>query len=918
MFTTGLRGPLLTALVVPSVLVALLLTLAGRDVGSLIPWLAAAAISLTVSLFVPILGERLTARIQKPYGVSADQGTRPIVRAIIWNGPPMGGVFLRGVTVALLVSAVFVAIASIPQVFAPQGSAVLDGAFAMFFGVFSSLAWWSCGVLTVLSAIEAAKIARPALNETMRYPWNRLVALAVTYILLAQDGIFDSFMGIPTWFLMPVAVLVIVPPYLAHPLRYSASTAESSTARWLSRFGVALTSGQPPALALFPGIVLALFAYVTIDDVLYADILEFLTLTDVLRDLNGWALALVGPIVALRLAATVRPEIGDILPSPVVHLALFAAAMPLLSQHGFLSSAYEYPTAGLMAAVIWALLVVYLARALSKISAIERAGRMGRIASIAASLAGAVMFAVGLTLPLLALLADMPVVNALLLDYVETEEIGRLYQPYFAGIYSIRYLIAVLFFVVALAWNLPESALSLPRYQARPMAIAIGFGVAGCLSWLLGQGLSSLGYGYTLAGTVVGAGFLTLAVTQMASQLTERSNSVLADAIRWLAASRIRAFMPGVSIALYVLLIRPLMYDTLALAAAYEWLAVLAAAAAGILRLRHRLQTEISAVKSGAIPSVVWAKHVQTFETRPDPRALSAAAYEQQYIHDADWSAVWPYLMGLMCREGIPAHHAQAVMIPLRQGLETSSRYPESRASRQRRADALWQSLNIADDVLANCADAPFADSNEQILGELLPEFIESGRWPDAIAAAFASDYAQRGARLDHAVQLAFQLVNEIEPPPRFLRVPFSGGGAKRRARERRERLTTAIREHVLGHRDALALPIAVLAYPTSVHQSQAGALRGSGEIAVIGAAHGVEILSESGPTVQVRTAANRRGYVARDNLVRLPLLPADEAVLRAVYALHDPVIDNGMSSETSETDRDRDGMREREAEAIT
>lgn len=630
-----LRISLPQALLAIFALVTLLVMLAGWDVGPLIPWLVAATISLALSRVVPFLGERFANRTYLR-DAATDRDTRPIVRAILWHGPPMAGVFLRGVTVALVISIVFIAIANVSDSVSFPWTAPSGGNIALFFRVFDSLAWWSFGALATLSVVEAAKVSRPVLNETMPYPWARLLALAITHILLATDGVFDTFLGTPTWFLLPIAMAVIAPPYLVRPLLHLASTAESLRVRWPSRLGVALTSGQPPALVLFPGVWLASSGFDAIDGVRYADFLVSLPLTGFWQDLSGWALVLLGPIIAARLAATFRPGISDILPSPAVYLAGFAAAMVLISERGFLESVYEYPTAGLRVAFIWGVLLLYLSHVLRRIAAIELTGRIKQAASVLGSWAAAVTVAVGLTLPLLALLSDAPVVNALMLDYVETEEIGGLYQPYFAGIHAIRYPIAILFFILALAWNLHQSAFSVSRFQVRPMAVALGFGVVGCLAWLLGLQLSNLGYGFTLAGAVVGAGFLTLAATQMASQLAQNSSSFVADVVRWLAASRVRAFMPGASIALYILLLRPVIYDTLALAAAYEWLAVLAATAAGLLRLRNLLQTEITAVEVGAMPSVVWAGHVQAFETRPDPRALSSSAFERQYVDNAD------------------------------------------------------------------------------------------------------------------------------------------------------------------------------------------------------------------------------------------------------------------------------------------
>lgn len=919
MLASGLRIPLSSAFLALFTLVALLLLLAGWDVGSLVPWLAAATICLALSHVAPILSERFATRIHS-HGTTAEWGTQPIVRAILWHGPPMGGIVLRGVTTALLVSIVFVGIANVPNSVSLHWSAPSGGEITAFFRVFDSLAWWSFGTLASLSVVEATKISRPILNETMPYPWTRLAALAIAHILLAMDGIFDSLLGIPAWFLLPIAITVIVPPYLARPLGYLASATESRRVRWLSRFGVALMNGQPPALALFPGVWLASSSFHAIDAARYADFLVSLRLTGYFQEFNGWALALLGPIIAARLATTFRSGIGDILPSPAVYLAGFVATIVLFSEHGYLDTVYDYPTAGLKAAFLWALLLLYLSGVLRRITVIEITGRIRRTASALASWAAAVTFAVGLILPLLAFLSDIPVVNALLLDYVETHEIGRLYQPYFAGIHAIRHLIVILFLVVALAWNLPESTSSVPRFQIRPMAVALGFGMAGCLSWLLGLGLSTLGYGYTLAGTVVGAGFLTLAATQMASQLFENSHSLFADAIRWLAASRVRAFMPGASIALYILLLRPLIYDTLALAVAYEWLAVLAAAGAGMLRLRGRLQTEITAVEIGAMPSVVWSKHVQTLETRPDPRVLSAAAFEGQYVDNGDWSRLWPYMMGLLCRKGISEDSVQAAITPLRRGLEMSQLRRRGGTARRRREETLQESLRISNEVLANTDDAPFAPPNDQGLDRFLQTFIEDGGNPDATAAAIIAAYERRGAHIDHAIGVAFHLVNEVETPSLLFGVPFLQAGRTRTAREKRGQLATALIGHLSGERDVLSLSIALVANRTSVHRNQADALSGSDEAEIIDAGQGVEILSEGSATLQVRTANNMHGYVSRVSFIRLPILPGDAAVLQAEYTTAEAVTEDiVLDDEIQQTGFDAGGNHlDKKAETIT
>ncbi len=358
-----------------------------------------------------------------------------------------------------------------------------------------------------------------------------------------------------------------------------------------------------------------------------------------------------------------------------------------------LASTYEYPTSGVMLASFAAIALVFAAWAIRRTLRLDYQWRFRRIMDAMLAPAAALLTAFGLTLPLLALLNDMPVINALLLDYVETARIGRLYQPYFASVYEIRYLIAVLFFVIVLALALPQAVWRMPTWQARPLYVSVGFAAAGCLSWLLGLGMADLGYGYALGGSVAGAGFFSVAVVQMGIQFTQDSDSVLADAVRWMAVSKTRSFMPGAAIAVYLLLLRPVMYDTLALAPVVEWLAVLATVAGAVLRMRSRLQTEINVVHAGSEPEIEWSRHEQVLETRPDPRAAAAWNARQAWIESGDPDEIRAYLDGLLTREGATTYMIEDVVSPL---------YDRSvRRSRRNRSLALDESYRLANDVMA-------------------------------------------------------------------------------------------------------------------------------------------------------------------------------------------------------------------------
>ena len=406
-------------------------------------------------------------------------------------------------------------------------------------------------------------------------------------------------------------------------------------------------------------------------------------------------------------AATGWSVVSRFLPWPIAHGLALIVAMLLLSDQGIVAITYEYPTSGLMTATMAGIALLYLASIIRRVVSMESEWRFKRAVDVILAPAASLLIALGLTLPFLVILNDLPVVNALLLDYVETEEFGRLYQPYIAGVYGMRHLIAVLFFVVALALALPQSAWSLPTWEARPLASAIGFAAAGCLAWLLGLGMADLGYGYALGGTIFGAGFFSIAITQMGLQFSGNSQSVPADAIRWLAESKTRSFMPGAAIAVYVLLLRPILYDTLALAAIYEWLAVLVVIAGAAQRMRARLQKEINVVQTGSAPTTDWSKHEQMLETRPDPRADMLSEMRRAWVEDGDPDAIEAYLVQLLSQESASPGSITEALSPL----HDRSR----RRSRLRRRAALDEAFAIAGRVMDGRDALSSDDAGERI-----------------------------------------------------------------------------------------------------------------------------------------------------------------------------------------------------------
>ena len=876
-------GPLLAIATVAGF--ALTLNIAG-----VFPWLIAATILLALGRVGVWREGRAWTAIQPDMSRRRFSPVR-LLRSLRAK-PGAVGVFLHGLAMAVIAYTAFVTVGGVLDAMADAGAYANSEGKSPYSGVFGSLALWSLVVLAIFAAIRAATYLRPQIESYLPFPGKRLLILATSYILLADSGVLDTLLDIPGSLILPVVILVIVPHYIAHPMRRLASETGSRRIRWIARLAVALMGGQPPAITLLTFNFIASMAE-GLDPVRYAAFLEAVQIEGILHSLVNWSLLLFVPIFLVRLAATIRPGISTVLPTPVIHLSVFALALILFSEQGLLAVGYEYPTSGLVSAFATAIALLYLAWVLRRMLGLESEWRFkGALDAVLAPAASA-LIALGSTLPLLALLNDLPVINALMLDYVETAEIGSLYQPYFAGVFEIRNLIAVLFFVVVLALTLPQSAWNLPQWQARPLLSAVGFAVAGCLAWLLGLGMADLGYGYALAGSVAGAGFFSIAVTQMGLQFTENSNSVPADAIRWMAVSKTRSFMPGAAIAVYVLLLRPIFYDTLALAAIYEWLAVLLVVTGAILRMRTRLQTEISVIEVGSSPSTNWSRHEQVLETRPDPRADTVSVVRNAWVNYGEPSGIWTYMMGLLCREGASPDAIREVMSPLRDS--------SLRGNWSRRGLALDESFSIANEILAGTnVDRTDNTGSLRELNELTAAFVETGDDADAFAAAVVGAYTVRGANVGRAVNLCFHLVHD-EVGQEGKGNLLTRGRKRRQQRERRERLMQAVLEHLAGERDIFSLPVAVPASPLGIYRTQAAALNAVGPVATIAAGQAVEILSESDAALFVRTPQGDQGYVPRQALERQPILPRDEAAIQAEQASRQSALQDEMTDDSNE-----------------
>ena len=526
----------------------------------------------------------------------------------------------------------------------------------------------------------------------------------------------------------------------------------------------------------------------------------------------------------------------------------------------------------------------YLASVLHAVAWVPLPGRIGPLAANALPLAGLLAGAASLAMAVWVGLNYLPVISALPLDYRLTHEFGRDSMPHFGSLFDVRYAASGASFALVLTVGLPDPLWTPARWHVRPLLAAAGFAASGCLAWITGAGLSSLGHGYPLAGAIAGIGLVALALAQLAGYAVASADPVLADAARWLSGSRLRGLLLGAAIAFYGLVLRPLFYEMLWFAALYEWLAVLAATIVVIMKIRNRLKAEAAAAEAEPSEWSGWNRHRQVFEARPDPRWQLMSGLRQRFVEPGEWANLWAYLMGLLYRNEAPPESVRAVFRPLRSCLASPARWNprggKGDRNRPRREAALAESLQRAEyaltHALAHATRSP-APVGESALFDAAGPFIQTGADPETLAAEVIAAYRRKGADLNGAVNLWFPLVNVDQRRPRWFEPPWVRGRIRLQARQRRQRLVGGALAHLSGDGTLDSLAVAVTARQLAVFSTPPAVSYSAPPAEILASGQGIELLAETQAAYFVRTSANVEGYVDKSALLRQSILPGDE-----------------------------------------
>lgn len=631
---------------------------------------------------------------------------------------------------------------------------------------FDSLAVWSILLLAPFVAARAVAVVRPHVGTVVGFPRTHLGAFVAAYALLGIDGALSAAFALGGAWALVASSLALGLSYVASAIRRAMALKPAerlldlrkallvTEVAWLVALWAAVT-----ALALAAESTSASAGAVGPDsvDTSYLAVLYSLSVVQVLAALLPFAL--------VHFAGVLRPSVARILGTPIGHLALLAVVYVVFSGSGVLSTAFAVDVSGMLTALIAASVLSYAAMVLRNVAMLDVPERYALLTANGSRALNALAVAAALALVVGTALAHLPVANAVLLDRPETRDLGEDFLPFLGGFYEARHSIAWLSFTAVAMFLLPRVLSGQPFLRYRAILSAVSYFAVGCFTWLTASGLSAFGHGFTFGGAITAAGMFSLALARLAPYASASSNPAVADIAGWLAASQVRGFMAGAAVAFYVLLLRPVVYEMLWLAALYEYIALLVLLLAVLMNVVNRMRVVANTPEAAEPGWADWSHHRQVLESKADPRAALTDVMRQRFVDRGDWRPLWVYLLELLYRSEASLDAMVAVCRSLRRGAVTPLAW--NILGRNRRAStrtaALEHALDTAGWALASSTPQlePVSEEDARRAGAL---YIDRRTDPEPLAVALIVAHCQRGDDPQEAVDRWFSLLDTPDP----------------------------------------------------------------------------------------------------------------------------------------------------------
>ncbi len=671
--------------------------------------------------------------------------------------------------------------------------------FEPYVQVFGSMALWGSVVLAPVAVARAMGEARPGFGVLLPTPWSRLAFIGVGYVLLANGGVLNvafGFQGFTYWLAFTVAiglayVALVIRNRLNEPLQprflfFLRGQLVLIEAMWIT-VALAVVAVLPSRVE---SVLISHFALDPNTAAAYMKSLGALT--------SPQAFAVMLPFALVRVVGTFLPTVGRILGFPVGRLVLLGIVHVIFSEDGVLWVAFGVSFSQLMTALTQALALSYVASIMRNTANIQL---LGRVAAMLLSITSSATAALAAGLAVWSVVDHLPVANAALLDHEATRYLGRRALPYLSMLFDSRLNFAALGMALTFALSQPWPWRDGAVTRRRLLFNALCYGVGGYFAWVLGIILSPLGHGFVLAGVAAALGMFALGLAQALQCITFPYSTALTPIVRRLTASRVRVFVMGAAFAFYGLLLRPALYEVLWFAALYEYIALLALLALGLIFVTDLLRRSAAARTAEAAGWSNWSHHQQALESKEDPRSALTSAMRQDFLDRLEWKPLWTYLMGLLCRNGASLEWMYAVCQPLRASAVSTSKLRFLKRRNRRRTGriaALEEALRCTDSALA-AAQAPVQPITEDDLLRAAAPFVETGAEVERFVVALIAVHYQQGDDLQRAIDQWFPLLNSPDPLARRIALPWSRSSAGAQGQEERVSLVNGAVE-ILFH----------------------------------------------------------------------------------------------------------------------
>ena len=281
--------------------------------------------------------------------------------------------------------------------------------------------------------------------------------------------------------------------------------------------------------------------------------------------------------------------------------------------------------------------------------------------------------------------------------------------------------------------------------------------------------------------------------------------NALAPAARWLAVSRLRGVVLGAAVAVYALMLRPVLYETLWFAALYEYIALLVVLLLALLFVVDLLRRDAAIPEAREPESSEWTRHRQVLESKDDPRAALTAGMRRRFVDYGEWKPLWSYLMGLLYRNGASLEEMRAVLRPLRAVAVSSAalRFLERIALRRLgRAAALEDALRRTDEVLSSAQPVRQTVGEDDLRTAAAP-FVETGTDVELLAVALIVAHCGQGLDVQSAVDRWFFLLDAPDVGSGAGWLPWVSASARLRDRQARVRLVDGAAAALFGDADS-------------------------------------------------------------------------------------------------------------------